>query len=123
MRGGEGLERRHGERGRGGLERGHAHGAAHLAGLGGELGLDLLDAREQLAGALHERAAGVGQLEPPADLAEQLDAGLALELGELLRHRRRREGERLGRARDRALGGELAQHGQSARVQHQLSIA
>ena len=86
--------------------------AADLAGLGRELGLDLLDARQQLPGPLHERAAGVGQLEPPAGLAEQLDAGLALELGELLRDRRRREGERLGRARDRALGGELAQHGQ-----------
>ena len=91
-----------------------AHRAAHVAGLRGELGLDLLEAGQQPAGARDEHAAGVGQLEPPPDLAEQLDARLALELGELLRDRRGREGERLGGARDRALGGELAQHGQPA---------
>ena len=91
--------------------------------MGGQLGLDLLDAREQLAGARHQGAAGVGELEPAPDLAQQLHAGLALELGELLRHRGRRERECLGRTRDRALGGELAQHDEASRIQHQLSAA
>ena len=81
---GEVVDGRHGERRRGGLERGDADRAAHPIRLGRELGLDLLDAREQLARALDERAPRVGQLEPPADLAKQLHARLALELGELL---------------------------------------
>jgi hypothetical protein len=119
---GERLERRDDERARGGLERRDAHEAAHVAGALGELGLDLLDARQQLVGARHERAAGVGQLEPPPDLAEEAHAGLALKLRELLGHRRGRERQRLGGARDRALGGELAEHGEAARIEHSFQI-
>ncbi len=84
MRGGEPLQRGHGERLRGGLEGGDAHRAAHVRGLRGELGLDLLEPGQQLVGARGERASRVGQLEPPADLAEQRHARLPLELRELL---------------------------------------
>ena len=75
---------------------------------------------QQLAGAGRERPPRVGQLEPPPGPAEQRHAALALELGELLGHGGRRERERVGGARDRALGGELAQDGQAARIEHQL---
>ena len=71
-----------------------------------------------LAGARREHAPGVGQLEPPPGLAEQLDARLALQLRELLGDRRGRERERLGGARDRALGDELAQHDEAAGSEH-----
>jgi hypothetical protein len=120
---GEPLDRRQDQRHRGRLEGADAHGPAHVLGVGRQLGLDLLDARKQLAGARHQRAAGVSELEPAPDLAKQLHAGLALELGELLGHRGRRERERLGRPRDRALGGELAQHDEASGIQHQLSVA
>ena len=115
VRGGEPLQRGHGERLRGGLEGGDAHRAAHVRGLRGQLGLDLLEPGQQLVGARGERASRVGQLEPPADLAEQRHARLPLELRKLLGDGGRREGERLGGRRDRAAARELAQHGQAAR--------
>ena len=87
-------------------------------GLAREVGLELLELGQHPAGARREHAAGVGQLEPPPGLAEQLDARLALQLRELLRDRRRRERERLGGARDRALGDELAQHDEAAGSEH-----
>ena len=96
---------------RGGLEGRDPDPAAHLPGVRGELGLHLLHAREQLVAAFHERASRIGELEPAPDLHEQLGARLALELGELLGDRRGGEGERLGRAGDRAVGGEGAQDG------------
>ena len=49
---------------------------------------------------------------------EQLDAGLALERGELLGHRGRRVPERVRGGRDRAAGGELAQDAEAADVEH-----
>jgi hypothetical protein len=82
----------------------------------------LFEVAEELVGPGHEHAARVGQLEPPPDLAKQLDAGLALERGQVLRDRRGREGERRGRPRNRPLGGELAQHREPAWVEHRLSI-
>ena len=108
---------------RGGLEGGYAHPAAHLPGVRRQLGLHLLHAREQLVAAFHERASRIGELEPAPDLHEQLGARLALELGELLGDRRRGEGECLGRAGDRAVGGEVAQDGEAAGVEHRLSIS
>ena len=104
------------------LKGGHPDGAAQAAGERGELGLDPLDVGQQPVRARHEHPARIGQLEPPPDLAEQLDAGLALELRELLGHRRGRERERRGRPRDRPLGGELPQHLEPARVEHRVSI-
>ena len=112
------LERRHHQRPRRGLERRDAHDAADLARLPRQVRLQLLEPGQHAAGAGRQHPPGVGQLEPPARLAEQLDARLALELGELLGDRRRREGERLGGARDRPLGDELAQHEQTAGREH-----
>ena len=111
-------ERRHHERARRGLERGHAHDAADHSRLAREVGLELLERGEHAAGARREHAAGVGQLQPPPGLAEQLDAGLALQLRELLGDGGGRECERLGGARDRPLRDELAQDDEAARSEH-----
>ena len=83
-----------------------------------QVGLQLFEPGQHPSGARREHPAGVGQLEPPPGLAEQLDARLALELRELLGDRRRRERERLRGARDRALGDELAQHDEAAGSEH-----
>ena len=111
-------ERRHHQRARRGLERGDAHDARHRPRLPREVGLEPLELGQHVAGPRGEHPPGVGQLEPAAALAEQLDARLALELRELLRHGGGREGERLRGARDRPLGDELAQHEQTAGSEH-----
>ena len=63
---------------------------------------------------------GAGGREPARAAAalEQLDAGLALERGELLGDGGRRVAERVGGGRDRAAGGELAQDAEAADVEH-----
>jgi hypothetical protein len=65
-----------------------------------------------------EPQAGVGQPQPPADALGERDAGLALQLGELLRDRARGERQRLGDRGDRAPGVQLAQQQQLAEVEH-----
>ena len=123
MGGRKAVEDGHDETGRGGLEGRDAHRAAHVPGLRRQLGLDLLDVGQQLARAGHQRVPGIGELEAPPDPRKQLHAGLALQLGELLGHRRGREGERLRRGRDRSLGGERAQDRQSARLEHRVRVS
>ena len=123
MVGREAAEDGHDETGRGGLEGCDADRAAHVTGLGCELGLDLLDVGQQLARAGHERVPGVGQLEATPHPAEEPHARLALQLGELLGHRRGREGQGLRRGRDRSLGGEGAQDHQSARGEHRVRVS
>ena len=112
------AERGDDERVRGGLEGGDADRPADLPGGGRELGLDRFELCEHVAGPRDEGVAGVGQLEPAAGLAEELDARLALELGQLLGDGRRGEGQGVGRAGDRALRGELPQDGQPAGREH-----
>ena len=53
----------------------------------------------------------------PVGLQQRL-ADLALQRGELLGHRRRRQMQRVGGRRDRAAVGELAQRAQAAQVDH-----
>ena len=102
-----GDRRRHERLGRG-LERGDAQPAGDDAGEPGEVRLGDLELREHRLGVGHERARRVGQPDAAAVALEQRDADLALERRELLRDRRRREGERLGGRRDRPAGGELS---------------
>ena len=120
MRSGEPVDRRQHERARGGLERRDPDRAAHVAGRLGQLGLDLLEPGQKLTGAGRERPPRVCQLEPPPRPAKQRHAALALELGELLGHGGRRERERVGGARDRPLGDELAQDGEPAWIEHTM---
>ena len=67
-------------------------------------------------------AASVSRTPRPGRL-EQRHARLALQHGELLRDRRRRELERFGHRGDRASVVQLAQQAQSAQVQHRISNA
>ena len=99
-----------------------AHQPADLARQRRQPGLERLELPQHAARALGQHAARVGQLEPPPAAAEQLDAGLALQLRELLRDRRRREGERLGGAGDRPLRDELAQHQRGGGARASLKI-
>jgi hypothetical protein len=90
--------------------------------LRGDLRLDPLELRQHLIGSFHEQSPRVGQLQPAAHLPRENGSGLALQRAELLRDRRRRERQRLGRTGDRAPCVELAQHRQLSRIQHQLSL-
>ena len=66
----------------------------------------------------HEQAAGVGEAHAAAVPLEQRLAGLALELGQLLRHRRGRDVQGLGGGDDRAVGRHGMQGAQAIEVQH-----
>ena len=96
------------ERLRRGLERGHAQAARDDAGEPGQVRLRDLELREHRLGVGDQRARRVGQPDAAAVALEQRDADLALERGELLRDRGRREREGLGGRRDRPAGGELS---------------
>ena len=69
-----------------------------------------------MADALQFTPSAVSQ--PAAGLLEQRDAGLALEHGELLRHRRGRELERVRHRRDGAALVQLAEQAKAAKVEH-----
>jgi hypothetical protein len=64
----------------------------------------------------HERR--VGQPDPAPGALEQPHAGLSLEHGQLLRHGRRREAQRVGDRGDRPARVQLAQQPEAAEVQH-----
>ena len=68
---------------------------------------------------LHEDLRLRGELHPPAGLAEQLDADLALELGQLLRHRGRALMQRHRHRGDGAADAQLTQQAQPPDIQHQ----
>ena len=96
------------------------------AGEPGQVRLRDLELREHGLGVGDERARGVGQPDAAAVALEQRDADLALERGELLRDRRRREREGLGGRRDRPAGGELSEDTQASDVEQgkaQLTLA
>ena len=78
--------------------------------LGLEVGLGHLQRREGTWSVRGDGAGGpgLGERQPAALARQQLDPGLALEGGELLGDRARRERERLGGGGDRAARGELA---------------
>jgi len=82
--------------GRGG-ERGRHYPAGRLGRPGRQVGLGLLDHRQDALGVAGQTAARVGQLGPAGGPVEQGGAGLALERGELLRHGGRRVAEDGGR--------------------------
>ena len=117
----ERFERRHRQGETGGLEGRQADRPLHHGRAGGELGLHRFDAVEDVAAALDEQPARIGELQPAADLAQQRNARLPLQLRELLRHRRGREGQRAGRTGDRPLRGERPEHRKTPGVENQFS--
>ena len=83
-----------------------------------EVGLGLLDAREQRVGVRDERLRRRGQPHVAPDALEQRDARLALEQRELLGDRGRAVGQRFGDRADRPAGGQLAQQAEALEVEH-----
>ena len=79
-----------------------------------ELRADRLVRGERLRGVARQPLAGGRQLDVAADPAQELRAGLALELGELDGDRRRAVREDLGDRGDRAEPGELVEQAQAA---------
>ena len=75
-------------------------------------------AREQCLGVADEHERGVGKPQRAAGLLQQRDAGLALEHRELLRHRRRRELQRVGDGRHGPALVQLPEQAQAAEVEH-----
>ncbi len=75
---------------------------------------------EQCLAPLHQQAAGVGQNRALGRAADEDRADLRLQGGYLPRHGRLRVPERLGRARERALPGDLAQNLEAADIEHAI---
>ena len=71
---------------------------------------------------LHERLARLGQDHAARPSLEQARPGLALEDRDLLRDGRRRVGQDVGRAGERAAAGDLSQHTQAADVEHVRNV-
>lgn len=92
-----------------------------LAGVG-EFGARLLQPFEHGLGVPHQVASGRGEDDPAAGAFEQRDAGLLLQYGQLLGHRRGAEAERLGDGGDGAEVGEFAQQAQASDVEHRPSL-
>ena len=107
-----------GDLGERGGEAGDAHGADDAVGVRGDVGRRGLELREHDVRVADEHLGGA--CEPhaaPVALHDRL-ADLALERGELLGDRGRREVERVGGGRERAVLGDLAQHAQAAGIDH-----
>ena len=86
--------------------------------VGFELGFGFFEQRQHALRARDQRGGGIGQPHAAAVALEQRLAGFGFELGELLRHRRGRDVERLGGGDDRAVGGHGVQGAQAIEVQH-----
>ena len=114
----EPATRRHDEARGGARERADHDLAAHRLVLGGELGLGGVELGQHAVGGGHEAVRGRGEAHAAAVALEQRDAGLALELGERLRDRRRRVADHARDLGDRAAPRQLAQEPESLEVEH-----
>ena len=92
-------------------------GPADRAGQPVEIGAGGGEHVEHLRGAGGQRVPGAGEHDAARRAVEQRRAGLALEHGQLLRDRRRRQPDRAGRGGDRAAQADLAQQPQAADVE------
>lgn len=119
---GEGGDRGRGDAERHGLERGDPPPPGDPAGRGGEVGLGDGGAVEQRRGMAHEHERRVGQPDTASGALEQGYPGLALEDGELLGDRGRRELEHISDRGDRPAGVELAEQTQATEVEHQATL-
>ncbi|KZE94392.1 hypothetical protein AVP42_01039 [Agromyces sp. NDB4Y10] len=90
-----------------GLEHGDAHGAAHGRERPRDIRFGLFEPLEHGLRVPDEQFGLRRELHPAADLHQERDAGLLLELRELLRDRRRAVRERVGDRGERAPAAEL----------------
>ncbi len=89
----------------------------------GELGVGGVEAARERVGVAEQQLPGLGQGEPARAAVEQRRADLALERGDLLGDRGLRQGEGLGRARERGAPGDLAEGEQAPRLKHKLRLS
>ena len=106
----------------GGRERGHPQVPAPQVGERRQRRLGRVEPVEDRLGVLHQRLPRLGEDDPARASLEQARAGLPLEHRDLLRDGRGRVGEDVGGARQRAAARDLAQHTQSADVQHRRNV-
>ena len=106
------------ERDRRGRERGRHHPPGRLLGLRGQIGLRLLDHGQDALGVAGQALARVGQLGPAGGPVQERGARLALERGQLLRHRGWRIAEDRGRPGDAAASSELPEQAEPVQVEH-----
>ena len=110
---GRGQQRTHGAG-----ERPDAHCSGQPGTRGGERRGGGLQGSEHRFGVLDESRAGGRERDAPADVLQQRHARLPLQRGELLRHRGRRVGVRLGHCGDGAQMGQVPQQAQAADIKH-----
>ncbi len=116
---GEQGERIRQDRLRRGLQHGDAHGRdPGLQRL--ELAADLLLELESTSGVRGQRLAVRGQPHAAAVRHEERHPGVLLQLGELLRDRRRAVGEGLGDGGERAAQCEFVQQAEAAQFEHEV---
>ena len=84
----------------------------------GQLGGGPLQLLQHRLGVPDQVPPGRGEHHPPPAALQQRQAGLPLQRAELLRDRRRGEGQRLGDGGDRAPVGQFAQQAQAADIKH-----
>jgi hypothetical protein len=107
---------------RDGFKAGDPPPAGDGARCGGQVRLGERGALEQRLGVVHQHKCRVGEAHAAPGPLQQRHAGLALEHGELLRHRRRGELERVGDRRDRPPLVQLAQEAEAAERQHREAM-
>jgi hypothetical protein len=88
----------------------------------GERRLGLLDRGEYPPRVADEYPAGLGQPEPAAVAFEQRTAGLPVQLGEVLGHRRRRAVQRVGGGGDGAVGRDGLERAEPGEVDHSAML-
>ena len=115
-----------GERGRErdgrGREGGRHHPSGRLGGLGGQVGLGLLDHGQDALGVAGQAPARVGQLGPARRPVEQRGARLALERGQLLGDRGRGVAEDGGGPGDAAARGEFLEQTEPVQIEHKRTL-
>ena len=121
VRCGQRSERRPDEGPQHGEERRYGHRPARRIDQRGQLQRGIVQHLPDLIGVAEQPSAGDRELNrsltAPSRPVDQRHAGLAFELGQLLRHRGRGQAQSGGRADDAAVAGDRPQHEQPARIQ------
>ncbi len=118
----EALDRAVDDRGQRARERAEPQRRAVGAGELGDLGVGLAEPVGDRVGVREQQRARLGDRRAARPAVEQPDAELALERGDLLGDGRLRQRERLGRAREGAAPGDLAEGEQAAWVEHRHEL-
>jgi hypothetical protein len=86
--------------------------------VGGKLGLGSVDSSDDLGRPVSEQLSSVGETDTSADPLQQLRAGLSLEPGQVMAHRRLRVMQRLRCLGDRSVSGDSVDDSKPDQVKH-----